>query len=50
MVNECQKREGKCAARERERKIRHSENNERGEVRTGPKPEKENDKRLQKKR
>lgn len=36
--------------RERKRKIRQSENSERGEVRTGPKPEEENDKRLQKER
>lgn len=35
---------------EREIKIRHSKNNEREEVGTGPKPEEENDKTLQKER
>lgn len=32
---------------ERETKIRRSKNSGRGEMRTGPKPEEENDKRLQ---
>lgn len=41
-------REEESVQQKRERKIRHGKNNERGEMRTGPKPEEENDKRLQK--